>query len=137
MAELQCPNCGGYKSEKLGTFSRLLGKIFSYGVSLIVAYIGGNIFGAFFLHNMQLVVFGVMALTVVGCLWNFFTTFQPNKVSCLLCGLKWDERNYPKGTVFRVQQDLIDKGNIRLEQERLESERQRYQEEQRRQQGLQ
>ena len=134
MAKLQCPNCGGYKSEKLGTISRFLGKIFSYGCLLIGAYILGIVASSFLKGNIE-VLFFVMAIAVVCCLWDFFTTFQPGKVSCLLCGFKWRKSDYPNSTTFKVQPHLIEKGNIRLEQERLERERRRKREEEQKRQN--
>ena len=124
MAKLQCPNCGGYKSEKLGTMSRFLGKLLRYGCLLFATFCMAGVASAFLRGGVE-VVFVIMAIAVVCCLWDFFTTFQPGKVSCLLCGFKWRKSDYPNSAAFCVQPDLIEKGNIRLEQERLERERQR------------
>lgn len=131
MTKLQCPNCGGYKSEELGSFGRLFGKLFNLIIALIglliIALILGAIFG-------QMVAIIVMAICAIVLLWEVVSSFQPGKATCLLCGFKWSKSDYPSGTKFRVQQDLIEKGNIRLEQERLEHEQRRRREEERRRQ---
>jgi hypothetical protein len=131
MAKLQCPNCGGYKSEELGSFGRLFGKLFNAILALIGLLIVALVLGAMFGSMVAIIV---MAICVIVLLWEVVSSFQPGKASCLLCGFKWSKSDYPSGTKFRVQQDLIKKGNIRLVQERLEREQQRRREEERKKQ---
>lgn len=57
---------------------------------------------------------------------------KSNKLSCKICGYKWDKRNLPEGNPIQINKDLIEKGNILLEQEEATRRRQQREEDERR-----
>lgn len=136
MAELQCPNCGGYKTGAKSMLVNLLALLLVLCLPLI-----GFVF-AFFVVSRGLadfLSFGksfslwavrwavIIAVPVFLFLSMKYVATRCNDYSCRICGYQWDKRNVSAGTQVRVKQDLIEKGNILLEQaEEHRRQRQRH-----------
>lgn len=116
MSLLQCPNSGGYKSEKLGSFGGLVGKLVSYVIIISIAVLFGSGFGDPGRGALLIIAFVV-------CSIDFVLTFRPGKARCKLCGFKWRKNDYTPGRTFALNRDLIERGNARGELEERERRR--------------
>ncbi len=126
---MQCPNCGGFKSEhQYG-----LDEVINIPIGLLVLIgIAGFLANTFLKLSLTFEI-AKMAAIITGPILLLFSIFYAiahrNEYRCRLCGYQWDQSKIPAGNRIQIRQDLIEKGNILLEQEELE--RRRRKEEQR------
>ncbi len=126
MAQLQCPNCGGYKTHfAFDGSSYVMASALGRAVTLILAVGGlgltiagfGSSSGSLILLGIVLGVLGLIGLARVdGFLSQRFT--NKNSVTCDLCEFRWDERAIDRSKPIQIRRDLIEKGEQRLEEER-------------------
>lgn len=127
---MQCPNCGGFKSEEQYGLDDIV-KV-PFGLLFLIGIVG--YFANFYLKLNITYDAAKMAAIIIAPILLFLSIIYAiahrNEFRCRLCGYQWNQSKIPAGTQIQVKQDLIEKGNILLEQEELE--RQRRKEEQRR-----
>ena len=120
MNNLQCPNCGGYRTcyAKMSPFPS--GCFLGWKLWGLIAFgVAGWIAGP--LSNLPLGLIVGLALFIGGvALSIYMSNFQPKKnlLRCDLCGYQWDENTIDRLKPIKVRQDLIEIGEQRLEQER-------------------
>ena len=134
MAQVQCPNCGGYKiDEKAFVRKPKSGQLSFDQIALILLVSFG--LGSWWLWKGN-TLWGV--LSIVGGLisYTILLALLSNRPSvyhrtCMLCGYKWTWESGQPEPRIRVRPDLIQKGMQKLEEEEREEreERQRQQEE--------
>lgn len=135
---MQCPNCGGFKSEKQYGLDEVV-KV-PFGLLCLLSIVG--YFANFYLKlNITydtakiaaiIITPGLLILSII------YAIAHRHNYRCRLCGYQWNQNKISAGTKFQVKKELIEKGNILLEQEEIERQRrkeeQRRRDEQRRQQ---
>jgi hypothetical protein len=137
-AQIQCPNCGGYKTFiREGCLYRLLAGAAVWGFIIGGLALAGGIFGGKGTGNA--IGVGVVILIIAIVLYAAsHAILNKNLCGCHLCGYERDQNKLSPVTRIQVRHDLIEKGNLRLEEEdaqrRAEEARRQEQERQRRQQ---
>lgn len=135
MAKLQCPNCGEYKTEAHSIIVSIVEFLFFasiFGivpVFLLLATVLGKYLavalGKYSLYSLAIIPILVAAIPLsLFLLSKSLSANCPNLVS-QICGYIWNRHTISEGTQFNVKSDLIEKGNILLEQKEAERQRQR------------
>lgn len=137
-AQIQCPNCGGYKSFiREGCFYRLCVYAAVWGYIIGGLALAAGIFGGKDTGNA--IGVGIVVL-IIAIVMNAASNAVLNKnlSGCHLCGYEWDQSKLSPAAKIQPRPDLIKLGNLRLEaeaaQRRAEEARRQEQDRQRRQQ---
>lgn len=147
MAQVQCPNCGGYKVNTETAILDSKGRMrFSCGGVVFLTFfgIGGILTGIVFLgmglspeKNQPPVclpigflelLFGIFFTVLL--IYYIYSYFAASKVeeyhhTCLLCGYEWRRREGEPLPPVTVRPDLIAKGDQRLREEEAEEQARR------------
>lgn len=139
MAQIQCPNCGGYKvseekrtviaSEKRYVDSSSSGrmKLLQTGVAVFLLIA----FGAFLQGNtLYGCLAGLIAILFVWAAWLLFRngvkqdvpTIVRYEFYCELCGYRWTWRSNEPYPHITINPTLVQQGEQRLEEKRREQE---------------
>ena len=123
MANLQCPNCGGYKTFPQFGITEIITTPFFVGlacwmIGVIVLIMKPQILFSIVIPISIVLVFATLIISII------YSRSRQDYYRCKICGYKWDKRNFPDATSIQVNKDLIEKGNILLEQEEAERRRQ-------------
>lgn len=131
MAQVQCPNCGGFKvDEKRRVRYPKSGKLDTdYGQGCYVAFmlVAGFVLGSLALWWQDTLFFGIVVVAVIVYLIGAARMSNYPRVyscSCQLCGYRWTwERGQPEPEPH-VRPDLIQQGMQKLEEEEKKRRRQ-------------
>lgn len=110
MAQVQCPNCGGYKVETESDF--LEGEYERIGCLFRLALLCS------FLLMLGIPFFYAVAREAVFLGKRRKLVGQIHKYTCYLCGYEWTWKTGDPLPQVNVRPDLIAKGEQRLEEER-------------------
>ncbi len=145
MAQVQCPNCGGYRVEATtSTFERKTGVNTDFGCSALaisLLFAAGFVVGGYCAFTLGIFASGsptfldvVVGIVGVGfglliAIYTFklyIKNTRADKITrfyntCSLCGYKWTQRSDEPLLPVHVRRDLITEGELRL----AEEERQR------------
>jgi uncharacterized membrane protein HdeD (DUF308 family) len=84
MAQMQCPNCTGYKVKRYGP---------NNPVGMLLFGAVGVIGGLITMTNGNGGAIVAIIAGVVFLIWGFQSIITTTKVVCQICGYKWDTRN--------------------------------------------
>jgi rubredoxin len=140
LGQVQCPNCGGYKTEvtnvrSIGDFEGVLSKELPQPIGCLAFLVGlglalgwqwwfcSALFSGDILNILMPLIAGVSLLvgSILGLRWlngQYHEVAKEYSYKCHLCGYEWMWRSDKPKPRVTVRPDLIVKGAQKLEEER-------------------